>query len=256
MKTTKLLALLTALFCVTTLSAQTNVSTDSELRAAVQINNVDIKLLADINLSNSTLEITGNRTVTIDLAGHTLNRGLTKREWNTGGQVITVRKGATLNLSNGTLKGGWGGNGGGLVNEGGNVTLTNVNITGNTADDRGGGISNHGTLTMTGGSISGNTSKDGTDPKGGGGLFNYKDATATLKQVWFCLRLSLFLCIYDANNGQRVLMILAGLPPTTALSGTSLVTTAPAATTALRPMVTPGQMMAPMHIHAFSLMVT
>ena len=61
---------------------------------------------------------------------------------------------------------------------------------------------------------------------------------------------------YDANNGQRVLMILAGLPPTTALSGTSLVTTAPAATTALRPMVTPGQMMAPMHIHAFSLMVT
>ena len=33
-------------------------------------------------------------------------------------------------------------------------------------------------------------------------------------------------------------MILAGLPPTTALSGTSLVTTEPAATTALRPMVT------------------
>lgn len=75
--------------------------------------------------------------------------------------------------------------------------------------------------------------------------------TDAIDRGYFC-----FLCIYDANNGQRVLMILAGLPPTTALSGTSLVTTAPAATTALRPMVTPGQMMAPMHIHAFSLMVT
>lgn len=35
------------------------------------------------------------------------------------------------------------------------------------------------------------------------------------------------------------LMTLAGLPPTTQLAGTSLVTTAPEATTALSPMVTP-----------------
>lgn len=38
--------------------------------------------------------------------GFTLDRGLKAREWNTGGQVITVRKGATPNLSNGTLTGG------------------------------------------------------------------------------------------------------------------------------------------------------
>ena len=45
------------------------------------------------------------------------------------------------------------------------------------------------------------------------------------------------------------LITFAGLPPTTTLSGTSFVTTLPAATTAFLPMVTPGQMMAPMHSH-------
>jgi len=159
----------------------TLVTNDQELRSAVK-DGASIKLANDIQLSNKTLEIKGGP-VSINLDGHTLDRGLKACEYNTGGQVITVRKGAKLNLSNGTLTGGYGRNGGGLVNEGGTANLTNVNITGNTANDRGGGISNQGTLTMTGGSISGNTSKDGTDPKGGGGLFNYKDATATLKGV-------------------------------------------------------------------------
>ena len=178
----KLFLLLAALVCATASWAQTNVGNDTELRNAIT-NGANIKVTADIDLSNRTLEIASGTTVTIDLGGHTLDRGLKAREWNTGGQVITVREGATLNLTGGTLKGGWGGNGGGIANEGGNVTLTNVTITGCTGDDRGGGISNHGTLTMTGGSISDNISKDGTDPKGGGGLFNYEGATATLTGV-------------------------------------------------------------------------
>ena len=162
--------------------AQTCVSTDSELRAAIQNNGANITVTADIYLSNSTLSIPANNTVTINLGGYTLNRNLTKRGEG-GGQVITVRSGATLNLKNGTLKGGWGRDGGGLVNEGGTVTLTDVNITGNTADDRGGGISNHGTLTMTGGSITGNTTNDQTAPEGGGGLFNKSGAMAMLTNV-------------------------------------------------------------------------
>ena len=179
---TRLLTLLAVLLCTTTSYTQTVVSTDYDLRAAVQINNANIIVGADIDLSNSTLNISDNRTVTLDLGGHALDRKLTKRGEG-GGQVITVRKGATLNLSNGTLKGGWGRDGGGLVNEGGTVTLTDVNITGNTADDRGGGISNHGTLTMTRGSITGNKTNDQTDPKGGGGIMNSKGATATLTNV-------------------------------------------------------------------------
>ena len=169
MRTTKLL--LAALLCLPLGGwggltwAQTPVSTDSELRTAIT-DGADITVTADIDLSNSTLSIESNKTVTINLNGHTLDRKLTKRGEG-GGQVITVRKNATLNLSNGTLQGGWGRDGGGLVNEGGTVELTDVNITGNTADDRGGGISNHGTLTMTRGSITGNKTNDQTDPKGG-----------------------------------------------------------------------------------------
>jgi hypothetical protein len=160
------------------------VTKDSELRAAIKIADANIKLAANIDLSNSTLAISDNRTVTIDLNNYTLDRKLRYRGEG-GGQVFTVRGGATLNLSNGTLKGGWGGDSGGINNEGGTVNLTNVNITGCTGDDRGGGICNRkgGTLTMTGGSITNNTSYDKTAPGGGGGLFNYEGATATLTNV-------------------------------------------------------------------------
>ncbi len=162
--------------------SQTVVTTDAELRSALQVNNADIQLGADIDLSNKTLEIPKNNTVTIDLNGHKLDRKLTKRGEG-GGQVITVRQGATLNLSNGTLTGGWGGGGGALLNEGGTATLTNVIITGNVAEDRGGGIYNYGTLTMTGGEITNNISQDKTAPEGGGGLFNAQNGTATLTNV-------------------------------------------------------------------------
>ena len=160
----------------------TLVTNDAELRSAIT-NGASIRLVNDIQLSNSTLSIAEGTKVTINLGGHTLDRGLTKREYNTGGQVFTVRKGATLNLSNGTLTGGWGGDGGGIANEGGTANLTNVTITGNHADDRGGGISNRGTLTMIGGSITNNKCNDRVKPAGGGGIFNAEGATATLTGV-------------------------------------------------------------------------
>lgn len=46
-------------------------------------------------------------------------------------------------------------------------------------------------------------------------------------------------------------MIFAGIPPTIVLSGTSSETTAPAATTAFSPMVTPPKMVALAPIQAF-----
>ena len=182
---TRLLSLSLALFLLSTLAWATEplvVTTDADLRAAVQTNNEIIQLGADIDLSNKTLEIPKNNTVTMDLNGHKLDRKLTQRGQG-GGQVITVRQGATLHLSNGTLTGGWGGGGGALLNEGGNVTLTDVIITKNVADDRGGGVYNYGTLTMTGGEITNNISKDKMSPEGGGGLFNAQNGTATLTNV-------------------------------------------------------------------------
>ena len=164
----------------------TIVTTDADLRAAIQTNNANIRVDADIDLSNSTLSINEGLTVTIDLNGHKLDRKLTKRGEG-GGQVITVREGATLNLSNGTLAGGWGGNAGGLSNESGTVNMTDVTITGCTGVNRGGGICNFGTLTMTGGAITNNISQDdkvhSSDHTGGGGLFNESGATATLTNV-------------------------------------------------------------------------
>lgn len=161
-----------------------SVGTDGELRAAIADDDANITVTADINLSNSTLSIPEGTTVTINLDGHTLDRKLTERGEG-GGQVITVRENATLNLSNGTLKGGWGGAGGALVNEGGTVTLTDVMITDNVADDRGGGVCNreNGMLTMTDVTIINNHSNDKSGAKGGGGFFNETNATATLTNV-------------------------------------------------------------------------
>lgn len=180
----RLLSLSIALFLLTTLvRADVSVTTDSELRAALQADTARIQLDANIDLSNSTLSIKANSYVVINMNGYTLDRKLTKRGEG-GGQVITVRSGAYLSLSHGTLAGGWGGNAGGLSNEGGAVTLYHVNITGCTGDDKGGGICNlSGTLTMTGGAITNNTCIDKDDPTGGAGIFNASGATATLKEV-------------------------------------------------------------------------
>ena len=163
----QLLSLLFALLCTTAFGAEITVSTDWELRNAF-IDGATVKLANDIALSDYTLDVREGITLTIDLNGFTLDRGRTSRDYDYGGQVITVRKNATLNLSNGTLTGGWGGDGGGILNEdGGSVNLTNVTITGCTGDDRGGGISNHGTMTIDGCTITGNTSKGN-----GGGICN------------------------------------------------------------------------------------
>ena len=164
-----------------TLSDAIVVHNEAELTAAVTNDNAYILFANDIS-TTSLLEIKESRTITIDMNGFTLDRGCTSR----GTQAIVVRTGSTLNLSGGTVTGGWGGNGGALdIESETTVRLTDVIITGNRADDRGGGISNHGTLTMTRGSITNNESYDRTSPGGGGGLFNYEGATATLTGVIF-----------------------------------------------------------------------
>jgi hypothetical protein len=169
----KLFILLAALLCATTSWADDySVNTDSKLREAIQNDGANITLTGDIELTNSTLDIKNNRTVTINMNNYTLDRGLTQRGEG-GGQVFTVREGSTLNLSNGIVTGGWGGAGGGINNEG-TANLTNVIIRGNTADDRGGGIVNKSgcTLTMTNCTVMDNISKDQTSNPGGGGIYN------------------------------------------------------------------------------------
>jgi len=159
------------------------VHNESELTAAVQANQARILFANDIKIG-SFVQITGGKTVNIDMCGFTLDRGCHAR----GSQVVIVESDGKLNLMNGTLTGGWGGDGGGLLNKG-TSNLTDVTVRGNAADNRCGGISNQrgATLTMTGGALIGNTSIDDKvnedDPAGGGGMFNYNGATATLTGV-------------------------------------------------------------------------
>lgn len=164
-----------------TLKEATMVHDESELHAVLEgdQDNAYIVFANDISIQNLQ-EIHNSKTITIDMSGYTLNRGCASR----GSQALVTRLGGTLNLCNGTVTGGYGGNGGALdINAESTANLFNVIISGNAADDRGGGISNIGTLTMVGGAILNNTSKDQTDPSGGGGLYNDAGSTATLKGV-------------------------------------------------------------------------
>ena len=158
-----------------------HIDNDYDLHVAVGLpfDQINIQLDKDIK-TGSVLEIADDRTVTIDMNDRTLNRGLKGRTVN--GQVITVRPGSTLNLSEGILTGGFAYDGGAIHNEG-TTNLTDVTITGNVADERGGGISNSGTLVMAGGTISGNITYDNSTLAGGGAIFNYEDCTVTLNNV-------------------------------------------------------------------------
>ena len=152
-----------------------NVSTESELREAVTINEARIWFQNDITISR-TLFIEGNRSVVIRLEHHTLDRGLTSRADN--GQIFHVDEGSTLSVNIGTLTGAYGADGGAIYNHG-TLIVEKVDIVNNNALDRGGAISNYGTLTMKDCTISGNTSHDNVSRKGGGGIYNEEIATLT-----------------------------------------------------------------------------
>ena len=97
--------------------------------------------------------------VTLNMNGHTINRGMTTWEYN--GEVICVNNNADVIINDGTITGGWSSNGaGGIhIHDGAKVTLNNVNVVGNKADeDDGAGIAIYdgATLIMNGGSLKNN----------------------------------------------------------------------------------------------------
>ena len=123
-----------------------------------------------------------NVRMTLNLNGHTINRGLT--EWEYNGEVMYIDKRADVIINDGTITGGFSCNGaGGIhINDGANVVLNNVNIVGNsTDDDDGAGIAVYdgATLTMNGGKIVGNKTVGSSV---GGGIY-VSNANATLNDV-------------------------------------------------------------------------
>lgn len=121
----------------------------------------------DVNLTrnytapaNDYLTVDDSKTVTLDLKGHTIDRGLSSAAAVADGYVIKVNTGCTLTIkdtgSNGRIIGGNNtGNGGGILNEG-TLNIQGGTITNNSAAN-GGAIYNSGTLTISGGTIQGNT---------------------------------------------------------------------------------------------------
>ena len=100
-----------------------------------------------------------NVKVTLNMNGHTINRGLTSEQDN--GEVICIDKNADVIINDGTIKGGYSDNGAGGIHikDGATVTLNNVNVVENGVQgDDGAGIAvyNGATLIMNGGSISRN----------------------------------------------------------------------------------------------------
>lgn len=127
--------------------------------------------------------------MTLNLNGHTVNRGLTSSEAN--GEVICIGTGADVIINNGTVTGGWSDNGaGGIhVEDGARVALEDVHVDGNAVSgDIGAGIClcNGASLIMNRGSISDNRllmiSNVSYDNVSHGALY-VDDAVATLNNV-------------------------------------------------------------------------
>ena len=137
------IAAMSMLVCVLAFSgaafAQTNVSTEAELRAALS-GGEDIVMTSDIKL-DSCLKIESG-SVTLDLNGYNLYRELSTAA--SDGSVIEISKNGSLTLldssaDTGTVSGGWANNGGGIANYG-TLNIQGGRITGNQATGNGGGI--------------------------------------------------------------------------------------------------------------------
>ena len=181
--------------------ALTNVSNESDLNRAIQ-DGATVTLAADIDLS-SYVDISGGKTVTLDLNGHTLDRNLSERV--DCGNVIRVESGSTLYVkdssgnNSGKITGGYDSHGGGICakgtlyfqggtisdchgstqggaiyNESGATLYFESGVIDNCAGQDCGGIYNAegGTVYFSGGTISNCTSN-----QGGGGLNNHGTMT-------------------------------------------------------------------------------
>ena len=138
--------------------------------------------------SRDTIFIPEDASVTVNLNGYTINRGLTDEINN--GEVICISDDADVIINNGTITGGASlySAGGIYIQDDANVTLNNVNLIGNSTSWNGGAIAvNDGsTLTVNGGSLENNSlAIDDTWGTPYGGAVYVEDATAIFNGVEF-----------------------------------------------------------------------
>ena len=124
--------------------------------------------------SDTHLIVDGGKSITLDLAGHTIDRNCASADSN--GEVITVRAYSMLTIidsvGGGKITGGFGTYGGGIyVNANAVLSLQGGEISGNKASHCGAGIYSHGTVYVSGGTISGNTITGSDEGDCGGGIW-------------------------------------------------------------------------------------
>lgn len=114
------------------------------------------------------LHVGSSKTVTINLNGKTIDRGLEGADAVNAGYVIMNNGNLTIN-GNGIIKGGNNiGVGGGINNQNGTLTINGGSIENNHANYGGGIYIYYGTVNINGGSITNNTTTSG-----GGGIYHY-----------------------------------------------------------------------------------
>ncbi|WP_248921888.1 Cna B-type domain-containing protein [Olsenella intestinalis] len=128
------------------------------------------------------LSIDGEKSLTLDLRGYTINRNLTESE-GSDGHVIEVDGDSSVTIADtvgtGTITGGYADNGGGLyVHGGSSLELKGVAVIGNSADSDGAGVYSLGTLNADGCSIVRNRADDN-----GGGIYAESDASLDLSRA-------------------------------------------------------------------------
>ena len=170
--------------------AVTTVSSWTELKNAISKGG-NIQLGNDIVAETSNSAIYVSNTVTVDLAGHTIDRGCIKATWN--GNTFTV-SGGDLTIKDtsaaqaGKITGGYNDNncGGGCIYvDSGILRLESGILTGNKCEDvdangvdRGGAVGvRSGTFIMTGGEITDNTGDAGEN---GAGIYVYEGPSLTI----------------------------------------------------------------------------
>ena len=132
-------------------------------------NGATITLGADTKAGpkDSAIVIAEGKTVTLDLAGHTLDRRLADANPQEGGSVI-LNDGTLTLTGGGAITGGHTGDKGGGIYNSGTLVIDGANVSGNAAGRGGGGVYNSGTLTMRAGEIRDNA----TERLSGGGIYN------------------------------------------------------------------------------------
>lgn len=143
--------------------------------------NAVINLDADYKAhpDDDTLIFPKDKTLTLNLNGHTLDRNL--KSYKENGETITVSGNLTIidtsEDGGGKICGGFGAGGGVLVKDGGRFILENGSITGNNGNTGGGGIrvNNGGNVTIKAGKVENNNAPDG------GGI--YSEGAVEIKET-------------------------------------------------------------------------